>query len=296
MSGARRVAVVAVTIAACALVALAARGDRRSGDGAAFELRRGSATASGAAVIVVTLVAIALLGWGLWRPGGAKRPPRRSWRDTVIPIVIGVLLAFALATQRPDQERSGEASEPASEVGGEVQPRGDEQPLGEGPSATASILIAVLALAALGAAGAVARRRRDRISLLALDVAPSDATFPESAAAALPIDGLVAGVEAEPDDRQAVLMAFAAAERFLAPTPLARRATASPREWLAHIRRAARDGTDIDVVTAIGSLIGCYEVARFSNHPIDSADRARAIDALRVIARVAGIDATPVSR
>jgi hypothetical protein len=296
MSGARRVALVAVTVAACALVAFASRGDRRTGDGAAFELGRGSATASGIAVIVITVLAIALLAWGLWRPDGPRRPPRRrSWRDTVIPIAIALLLAFALATQRPEPGRSGDATEPGSQVGPGITP-GVEQPQGEGPSGTASILIALLAIAALSGAAAMARRRRDRVTPSGSDVSAGDGEQGAPALDALPTDALVRAVHDEPDDRHAILLAFAAAERLLATTPLARRATSSPREWLAHVRRAGDAGHHTDVVTAMGALVACYEVARFSDHAISARDRRRAVDALQVVAREADNEPTPVGR
>lgn len=85
-------------------------------------------------------------------------------------------------------------------------------------------------------------------------------------------------LEREPDARRAVIAAYARMEGVLARRGLARRASETPLEYL---RRALLDLTQSrDAVVRLTSL---FEVAKFSDRPVDAAMKGEAIAALRWI-------------
>ena len=129
------------------------------------------------------------------------------------------------------------------------------------------VRVAVIALVLLAAAVVIARRRR---------VAPLD--LPDGARHVIATEDervdAVRAAESCADPRQAVLLAFAAAEALLSADPVTRRPPAtSGREWATALGLAP-----------LTTIVGRYEVARFSHHDVADADRKLAIDALRELA------------
>jgi hypothetical protein len=116
----------------------------------------------------------------------------------------------------------------------------------------------------LGAAGAVVYLRRPAPLPERPPFVPPVATPEER-------DDAVAVALACTDPRQAVLLAFAAAEAVLSRDPSTRRPPAtSAREWASAIQSPP-----------LTLIVGRYEIARFSQHAVTEDDRRIALDALR---------------
>lgn len=132
----------------------------------------------------------------------------------------------------------------------------------------------VLVLFGLLLAGgtAVALKRRGGTPL---EVAAAPAPADELAAT---IGDAIGDLEREPDARRAVIAAYARMEGVLARQGLARRASETPLEYL---RRALLELTRSR--GAVERLTGLFELAKFSDRPVDAAMKGDAIDALREI-------------
>jgi hypothetical protein len=103
----------------------------------------------------------------------------------------------------------------------------------------------------------------------ALPPAPSEGV-------AVILDEGLGALLAESDPRRAVIAAYVAMERAMARQGWARRPAEAPTEYLGRVLRVApsRSG-DLD------RLVGLYQVARFSEHPVTGGMRDIAVDAVR---------------
>lgn len=280
----RRIALVAVIVAACGLVAVAARSDLADGTAAAFTIDRRANNAAGVALGAVTLLAVLLVVWASWGGGGTRAPVRRrTWRDTAALIVAIALLGILFSTMDPPARQSrDDRVDGSAEVGAADGDSAVDQQPSERASATGSVLIAVGALVVLGLAIAATRSRRspasDGPTGADLDDIRSAATMSSTADA---ITRAVDAARSEPDPRASIVLAYRAAEIALRGGPLRRPASVAPREWLGSIRARAGAGSEIHL--AMRTLTTRYEVARFSTHAPTALDREAALDALVVV-------------
>ena len=130
-----------------------------------------------------------------------------------------------------------------------------------------------IALAGLvGLAGIlVAVRRR-------LDVGPDPDSEPPPGNLLRAVERTIEDLRSERDPRRAVIAAYAGMERALASQGIVRRASETPFEYVARVLRELEVGE-----APIGSLTQLFEYAKFSPHEIDSAMKAKAIEALLAI-------------
>jgi hypothetical protein len=281
----RRIALVAVVVAACGLVAMAARSDLADGTAAAFALDRRANSVAGVAIGAITLLAVVLVVWASWDRGRTSAPVRRrSWRDTLVFLIAFALIGLLLSTMDPPERRSRDRSlDDTAEPGSpSAQDEADAAPARRA-SATGSVLIAAGALVVLSLAVAATRSRRE---LATDDATVSDADHFADASAPAGGDAIAAAVaaaHAEREPRASIVLAYRAAEIALRGGSFQRPPSVAPREWLAAIRRRA--GATSDVHVAMRTLTERYEIARFSTHAPTALDRGAALEALDVVAR-----------
>lgn len=254
-------------VAAVTLVALASRGDH-GGDRSILSVSSAATSAWQTtllvvlALLVVGVIVLMVASLTVRKPD-LDDPPPRSWVRVVATLVI--VLCFAVAMSRARPHRTTEVVD--SGAGTSVSD-GTRAPAPESPGGSPAWGIgAAGALLVVGAAAGVAyatRARRD-------GTAPSRVTpvaTPEER------DDAVARARACADPRQAVLLAFAAAEAVLSGDAATRRpSSTSAREWSSRVR-----------IAPLSTIVGRYEIARFSDHPVTDDDRATALDALAVLA------------
>lgn len=261
----RGVGLVLAIVAAIALVALASRGDHAGRGARAVSLPAEIAgTIQAIAIIVLGLLALAMVALMLWSmvPSGApklERPARSRWRSAV-GIAVAILLAVLIAQARPSDERGAKGGAGGvAGAGAGAGERGD----GSSPATKPAWALGIGGVAMLTiAAGAMALHRRR-----------GDTVVGRSSAIATPGECADAVHDAEQcaDPRQAVLLAFAAAEALLSTDLSTRRPpSTSAREWFDALR-----------IPSLGAIVGRYEIARFSQHEVTEDDRAVALTALR---------------
>jgi Domain of unknown function (DUF4129) len=263
-----------------------------------------------AIAVAAVLVLLAIVGASARRPldGGAEAPALPIWPLLVVAgagLVLGTALAAAtfspLALGRRDRAarvrpgpltialvilvplvilaavvhpvRLDEEGRPAQPPVGTHEPRQPkpEKPgpdLGNGAAALAAgIAAGIVGLAAVGIVGARRRARRPGIDTLS-----SRAVVAAGAGEAMEEIAIPA------DPRAAVLAAYARMEATFARAGLARRASETPREYLARLEAALGGGR-----APAERLTTLFERARFSPHAIDERVRAEAIDALAAL-------------
>lgn len=268
---------VLLALAAVGAVALAARGDQAGGRDPAFTLSPGTTRAAQwLAVSLLAVFVLAVLGlfvWSLLGDGPVRKPERR--RRSLVGTIVALAVALLVATQLEELRRGLEIDSDAQSTWEEESPDEGAGAADDGgrPSPAGSLALAGLGVLVL--AGVVTLMVRSRLREEGVLVLPPVDDERVLVPAGAPTD-LTAAAATEPDPRQAVLLAFAAAEATLAGTPLARRPATSPREWLATVRADRRD-----VAVPLAELVARYEIARFSHHAVTSADRDAALDALR---------------
>lgn len=234
-------------------------------------------------LLVLYLIAIAaLVVWALWpderlATGKLERPG--LLKTMVVPLVFTLLLGLALALR----VRPNGGGNPFSGFGQGLLPPalaqgGGASVAGAPPGLdwTALTLVALLA----GGAGAslwYRRRRRRR------------ATLPRPALAERLEEAVADGLEElrdQPDPRLAVIAAYSRMELVLGRGGFGRRPSEAPYEYLARLLGVA--GLAPEPATR---LTGLFELARFSQHALEAADRSAAIEALEAIrAELAGRD------
>ena len=209
-------------------------------------------------------------------PAGTKRrPPAMPWwaqllgLAAVAAIVVGqiaVIVAYVFEILRAMRTRLGGGA------GGGQSPF-DVSP-GLAGRDTASLLIAVIifiGLIVLLLAVAIRWRMQDRRFAT---VGPDAYRAATEAAVDVSLDAL----RREPDPRRAVIAAYAAMERALSAAGLGRHRSEAPLEY---VRRVLTEHAHAP--EEVRSITHLFQVAKFSQHPIDEHMRGDAIDALEQI-------------
>jgi Domain of unknown function (DUF4129) len=182
---------------------------------------------------------------------------------------IGVLLLLALPFLVPD------AATPPGATTGNAAPSGHTSTsapaTGHATSTTLTWLVVgwAVALLLLAPAAVVVRRRRARRDDEAL--APDAATRVGSG-----LRRSLADLESERDPRRAVQRAYARMEASLGEIELPRAPDETPTEFAARVLRVLGASA-----AAASDLTGLFEIARFSDHPMDEDDRRHAIASVR---------------
>jgi hypothetical protein len=184
---------------------------------------------------------------------------------------IGLFLLLTLPFLVPN------ATTPPGAAPGSAAPRGQTTtaaPAGH-PASTALTWLVVgsaTALILLAPAAVVVRRRRAGRERRA--VVPDAAERVGSG-----LRRTLADLESERDPRLAVQRAYARMEEALGEIELSRAPDETPTEFTARVLRVLGAS-----VAAASDLTGLFEIARFSDHPMDEGDRRRAIASVRRVA------------
>ena len=181
---------------------------------------------------------------------------------------IGLFLLLALPFLVPN------AATPPGATPGNAVPRGHAStsaPAGH-PTSTALTWLVVgsaAALLLLAPAAVFVRRRRARRERRAV--------VPDAAArVGSDLRRSLADLESERDPRLAVQRAYARMEESLGEIELSRAPDETPTEFTARVLRVLGASA-----AAASDLTGLFEIARFSDHPMDEDDRRRAIASVR---------------
>ena len=159
---------------------------------------------------------------------------------------------------------------------GSAPPRGHTStsaPAGHPTSIALTWLVvgSAAALLVVAPAAVVVRRRRARRA--------RQAVVPDAAArVGSGLRRSLADLESERDPRHAVQRAYARMEESLGEIELSRAPDETPTEFTARVLRVLGAS-----VTAASDLTGLFEIARFSDHPMDEDDRRRAIASVRQV-------------
>jgi len=284
LSDVRAIAVLAAGLLLVSLVALASGGSPWH-DGGRQDIPVGvvDAIAAAAGALVVGAVLLVWLG----TPLVEKRRRRRrrvgageleglgeslSVAGKVAAIVGGAIGLFLLLTLPFLAPR---AATPAGGTPGNAAPSGDASTLRSGGDSTTSLrwllVGSAAALLLVAPAAVVGRRLRARRA--------RQAVVPDAAARlGSGLRRSLADLESERDPRRAVQRAYAHMEESLGAIELSRAPDETPAEFTARVLRV------LGVSAAAASdLTGLFEIARFSDHPMDEDDRRRAIASVRRI-------------
>jgi hypothetical protein len=235
-----------------------------------------------AAVAGALVVGLLLLVWA-GTPPAEKRRRRRSARDlrglgaslsatgkvlAIVAAALGLFLLLTLPFLVPTTDVSSGA--PA----GEARRPGDRTapaPAGQPTSAGLTWLVvgSAAALLLLAPAAVVVRLRRARRERRA--VVPDAAELVGSG-----LRRSLADLGSEPDPRRAVQRAYWRMEESLGEVELSRAPAETPTEFTARVLRVLGASA-----AAASDLTGLFEIARFSDHPMDEDDRRRAIASVR---------------
>jgi Domain of unknown function (DUF4129) len=181
---------------------------------------------------------------------------------------IGLFLLLALPFLAPT------AATPQAPAPGSVAPHGHAStpaPAGHSTSTALAWLVVGSAATLLVAAPAavVVRRRRARRARKA--VAPDPA-----AQVSADLRRSLADLESERDPRLAVQRAYVRMEESFGAIELSRAPDETPAEFTARVLRVLGASA-----AAASDLTGLFEIARFSDHPMDEHDRRSAIESVR---------------
>jgi hypothetical protein len=186
----------------------------------------------------------------------------------VVAGAFGVFLLLALPFLVPEAPPSGVTS--TNDVP-RAAPAGSPAPADEAISTEATWLLvgSVAALLVLAPVAVVIRRRRARRE--------RGTEVPDVAArVGSDLRLSLADLESEPDPRRAVERAYTRMEGSLGEVELSRAPDETPTEFTARVLRVLGASA-----AAASDLTGLFEVARFSDHPMDEDDRRRAIASVR---------------
>ena len=270
-SGSGRLALIGVVGVLLAVVAWAVTGVQTrgaSGSGRTMSpamsgtLNAVVAAAWGAAFVVLIVMARRLRR----RPEGLEpRPPKPWWVTMVAWLIVASVFLIPLLF------RNGKDREPQPNPTPTATPGSDPTGTAEDQRRPSSWVIVgfVAGAAAAGAALAFAARRRvsieeDREPLheLLLNVVSV-------------VDDSISDIERDPDPRRAIIRAYVRMEAVLARGGIPRRPSETPLEYI--------DGALRTLAIPAGparSLTDLFEIARFSDRPIDVSMKRRAIDCL----------------
>lgn len=286
LSDVRAIAATAVGLLLVSLVALASGGSPWHAGGGRQEVPGGvvNAVAASAGALVAGLL---LLVWA-GTPSVEKRRRRKrrlgatdleglgaslssgGKAAAIAGGVIGLFLLLTLPFLVPN------AAPPPGATPRNAAPRGHAStPAQAGHPTSATLMWLVVGSAAalllVAPAAVVIRRRRARRARQAL--------VPDAAArVGSDLRRSLADLESERDPRLAVERAYARMEESLGAIELSRARDETPTEFTARVLRVLGAS-----VAAASDLTGLFEIARFSDHPMDEDDRRRAIASVRQV-------------
>ncbi len=283
LSDVRAIAATAVGLLLVSVVALASGGSPWHGGGRQdVPVDVVSALAAAAGALVVGSLLLAWAG----TPSVEKRRRRRrrvgaedleglgaslsaaGRAAVIVGGAIGLFLLLTLPFLVPS------AATPSAATPGNAVPRGDtgtSAPAGEPTSTALSWLVvgSAVALLLLAPAAVFVRSRRARRERRAI--------VPDAAArVGSDLRRSLADLESERDPRLAVQRAYVRMEESLGEIELSRAPDETPTEFTARVLRVLGASA-----AAASDLTGLFEIARFSDHPMDEDDRGRAIASVR---------------
>jgi hypothetical protein len=275
-SGFGRLALIGVVAVLLAVVAWAVTGVRTGGAGGSARTMSPGVSgtlnavvaAAWGAVVVVLIVMTRRLRRQLDKDaeGLEPRPPKPWWVTMVAWLIVAAVflipLLFRNGQDREPQPIATPATAPGSDpTNGTVDDR-------RRPSSWV-IVGFVAGAAAAGAALAFAARRPARIER---DGEP----LPELRRHVVGVvDDSIRDIERDPDPRRAIIRAYARMEAVLARGGMPRRPSDTPLEYIDGALRTLAIPTD-----PARSLTDLFEIARFSDRPVDISMKRRAIDCL----------------
>lgn len=224
-----------------------------------------------------------------------RRDPKQAWVDWLPGIVVAAALVSLLAISRAELQPARDAIGPQTEAaasregvrlesdwrGPAVRRAGEEESSTESGTADSDAARVfrrfVLVLGAVALALLVFLRRPTRRPAPGpLLTSPNDAA---RSAAHSAVIGTIAAMLADFDPKTAIIGAYARLQENLETSDASRKAYEGPTE---HLHRVL---SILDVRPApLKTLIGLFEVARFSNHSLTGSDRDAALTALREVA------------
>ncbi len=290
-SAPRHPGLVAAVVAAAALLTVVAMAVRVEGDGDGTDagsplvghLLSGMLTG---ALVVSTIVA-GVVGWLRLRQG--RRPRRNAdaaeppaWWVRPLATLVGLaLLALLVSVLGPGRGPDLHALSQFTPT--TAAPADDEEVTGDDPSRSSELFAFVaggLLIAAAAAALAVTALRSPSGPVVTVGDADEGEELDDAAAHPLlgALDASLADLRSEPDPRRAVVAAYARMEAVLGSAGLPRRSHETSAEYCRRVleRLGAAAG-------AAARLTALFERARYSEHPIDDAMRAEAIEAVHQV-------------
>lgn len=219
------------------------------------------------AVLLAGIVVLLLIVM-LW-PGGPKVewPERKRWSPLMMIITIALLVAIITvlrsSTGLPGDAPTGAGAEPPTEMVEVLPPQQSGSYWG---------LLVLVGAVVLVLWGVVAATRSSTES-----TEDTEAPAPMPAVVAV-IDAMLEDLESSRDPREVVIGAYARMEQALTADGLPRCPSEAPLEYLARaLGRLRVSGAAVEQLTAL------FQVARFSDHEIDSGMARRAVTALNAI-------------
>ena len=274
-SGSGRLALIGVVVVLLAVVAWAATGVQTGGaNGSARTMSpgvSGTLTAILAAAWGAGLVVLIVVGRRLRRrlaedDEGLEPPPVPWWVTMVAWLIVAAVFLMVLVTFRNGQEgQPRPAPAPTAAPGDLTSDTREDQ---RRPSAWVIVGFVAGAAAAAAALAFVARRTAS--------IEEDREPLPELRRHVVGVvDDSINDIERDPDPRRAIIRAYTRMEAVLARGGIPRRPSETPLEYI--------DGALRTLAIPAGparSLTDLFEIARFSDRPIDISMKRRAIDCL----------------
>ena len=272
-SGSRRLALIGVAAILLALVAWAVTGVRTGGaSGSARTMSPGmsgtlnavAAAAWGAAVVMLIVMARRLRRRLEEDAEGLEpQPPKPWWISIVAWLIVAAVFLLMLVTFRNGQDREPQPTLTAAPRADLTNGTADDQ---RRPSSWVIVGFTAGAAAAAAALAFAARRRTN--------IEDHREPLPELLRHVVGVvDDSIGDIERDPDPRRAIIRAYARMEAVLARGGIPRRPSETPLEYIDGALRA------LAVPAAPArSLTELFEIARFSDRPIDVSMKRRAID------------------
>jgi len=274
-SGSGRLALIGVVGVLLAVVAWAVTGVQTGGaSGSARTMSPGMsgtlnavvAAAWGAAVVVL-IVMVRRLRRRLEEAaeGLEPRPPNPWWVSMVAWVIVAAVLLIPLLTLRNGQDRGPQPTPTAAPGSDPTSGTLEDQ---RRPSSWVIVGFVAGAAAAATALAFAARRPAS--------IEEDREPLPELLRHVVGVvDDSISDIERDPDPRRAIIRSYARMEAVLARGGIPRRPSETPLEYIDGALR-----TLAIPATPARSLTDLFEIARFSDRPIDISMKRRAIDCL----------------
>ncbi len=273
-SGSGRLALIGVVAVLLAVVAWAVTGVQTGGSsGSARTMSPGVSgtltavvAAAWGAGLVVLIVMVRRLRRRLEEDaeGLEPRPPLPWWVTMVAWLIVGAVFLMLLVTFKNGQDRETPTPAPTAAPGDLTSSTAEQRR----PSSWVIVGFVAGAAAAAAALAFAARRPASIVE----DREP----LPELLRHVVGVvDDSISDIERDPDPRRAIIRSYARMEAVLARGGIPRRPSETPLEYI--------DGALRTLAIPAGparSLTDLFEIARFSDRPIDISMKRRAIDCL----------------